>query len=114
MISIITPAYNAASHLEAALNSVLAQTWSDWEWVIVNDGSTDGTAAFLDALDEPRIRVVHQANGGVSAARNVGLDLARGDYVTFLDADDVLPPDALEQRAAFLDAPGATLSTAAR
>lgn len=101
-ISIIMPTYNAARHLPAAIASVLAQTFTDWEMIIVNDGSTDCTAAFLDSLDDPRIRVIHQPNGGVSVARNVGLDAARGDYVTFLDADDTLPPEALGLRERFL------------
>lgn len=103
LVSIITPAYNAEGHLPAALASVLEQTFADWEMIVVNDGSTDGTAAFLDTLDHPSIRVIHQSNAGVSAARNSGLDVARGQYVTFLDADDRLPPDSLAIRTHFLD-----------
>ena len=102
-ISIITPVFNGCHVLADAVNSVAAQTCGDWEWIIVNDGSTDGTAAYLDALTDPRIRVVHQANAGVSSARNVGLTMARGGFVTFLDADDALPARSLEVRAAFLD-----------
>ncbi len=86
-----------------AINAVLAQTCHDWEWLIVNDGSTDATAILLDALEDSRIKVIHQANAGASAARNAGLDHARGAYITFLDADDLLPPDALALRAAYLD-----------
>lgn len=103
MISIITPAYNANAFLEQLASSVFDQICPDWEWIIVNDGSTDGTGPFLDALIDPRIVVVHQANAGVSAARNTALDRARGDYVTFMDADDFLPPDALRVRSAVLD-----------
>ena len=102
-ISIITPSYNAAGSLGRAIASVKAQTFRDWELIVVNDGSTDDTAAMLDAEVDPRIRVIHQANGGVSSARNAGLDAAKGRYVTFLDADDRLPPDALAVRARFLD-----------
>ena len=103
MISVITPAFNETGLIGQAMASVKAQTLSDWELIIVNDGSTDDTAAILDAEADPRIRVIHQRNGGVSSARNAGLDAARGSYVTFLDADDRLPPDALSTRADFLD-----------
>lgn len=102
-VSIVIPAYNAGPHIEAAIASVEAQTFQDWELLIVDDGSTDGTGAILDRLSNPRIRVFHQANAGVSAARNVGLDAARGEYVTFLDADDRLPSEALAIRAGYLD-----------
>jgi len=103
-ISIITPVFNGARFIGEAANSVLAQTCRDWEWIIVNDGSTDATATLLAGFDDPRIQVIHQANAGASAARNAGLDRARGAYITFLDADDLLPPDALDLRAAYLDA----------
>lgn len=102
--SVIIASYNAARHLPMAITSVLGQTCSDWEMIVVNDGSTDGTAGVLDALDDPRIRVIHQTNAGVSAARNAGLEAARSKYVTFLDADDTLPPGALAVRVRFLDA----------
>lgn len=102
-VSVITPAFNAAEHLAEAIASVRAQTSTDWEMIVIDDGSSDGTAALLDAQDDPRIRIIHQANAGVSAARNAGLDAARGVYVTFLDADDLLPPEALDVRARFLD-----------
>ena len=102
-ISVITPVFNGESCIDSAIQSVIAQAFQDWELIVVNDGSSDGTAAILDELDDSRIRVVHQANGGVSSARNVGLELAQGEYVTFLDADDCLPPDALRVRSVFLD-----------
>ncbi|MDF1629714.1 MAG: glycosyltransferase family 2 protein [Alcanivoracaceae bacterium] len=102
-VSVITPVFNGEFYIDSAIQSVIAQTLQGWELIVVNDGSCDGTAAILDGLDDPRIRVVHQANGGVSSARNVGLELAQGEYVTFLDADDCLPPDALRVRSAFLD-----------
>lgn len=102
-VSVITPVFNGESYIDSAIQSVIAQTFQDWELIVVNDGSSDGTAAILDGLDDPRIRVIHQANGGVSSARNVGLELARGEYLTFLDADDCLPSDALWARSAFLD-----------
>lgn len=103
-VSIITPVFNGAHVIMEAASSVYAQTMQDWEWIIVDDGSTDETAALLEKLDDPRVQVIRQSNAGASAARNIGLDHARGDYVTFLDADDVLPPDAVELRSGYLDA----------
>ncbi|MCC1498225.1 glycosyltransferase family 2 protein [Alcanivorax sp. 1008] len=102
-ISVIMPVFNGEFIIDSAIQSVMAQTFRNWELIIINDGSNDDTAAILDALNDSRIRVVHQANSGASSARNVGLVLARGEYVTFLDADDCLPRDALKSRAAFLD-----------
>ena len=98
MISVIIPIYNGGRFVESAVKSVLAQTVSDWELVIVNDGSTDGTRDILERLraQDARINVHHQPNGGVSAARNAGIALAKGEYLTFLDADDEWYPDCLE------------------
>ena len=98
MVSVIVPAYNAERWLDAAVASVTAQTAQDWELVLVDDGSTDGTPALCDCLaaGDRRIRVLHTPNGGLSAARNNGLDMARGEWVTFLDADDLLHPRFLE------------------
>jgi glycosyltransferase involved in cell wall biosynthesis len=89
-ISIIIPVYNVAPYLRECLDSVSAQTFSDWEAICVDDGSTDGSSAILDeyAAKDSRFRVVHQANGGVSSARNTALDIAQGKWVSFLDADD--------------------------
>lgn len=102
-VSIITPVHNGKAFLGQTIGSVLQQSHMKWEWIIVNDGSRDRTQAILNRLADPRIRVVHQENAGVSAARNTGLDCARGDYVTFLDADDILPPDALRDRVSYLE-----------
>lgn len=102
-VSIVTPAFNAMPHLPEAVASVQAQSLQDWELIVVDDGSTDGTGAWLDGLSDPRIRVVHQPNRGVGAARNAALDIARGEFVTFLDADDALPPESLAARVARLD-----------
>lgn len=96
------PAYNAAEFIEPAIQSVLAQTLNDWELIIVDDGSTDRTAAILSKLSDPRIKVLRQSNAGVGAARNAGLDAAVGEFVTFLDADDKLPPASLQRRVEFL------------
>lgn len=100
-VSIILPAYNAALHVECAINSVLSQSIKDWQLIAVNDGSSDKTGDILDKIQDHRIIVVHQENRGASAARNKGLDLAQGEFVTFLDADDRLPPYALEDRVRY-------------
>ena len=97
-ISVIIPCYNAAAYLDECLQSVLAQTITDFEIIIVDDGSKDDTLAIAQraARLDARIRVLHQENAGVSAARNAGLDAAQGEYVTFVDGDDLLVPDAFE------------------
>jgi glycosyltransferase involved in cell wall biosynthesis len=94
-VSVITPAYNVAAFVGIAVGSVCAQTHSDWSMIVVDDGSTDGTAAAVQAWADPRVRLICQDNAGVSAARNRGLSELDGDAVLFLDADDWLAPDAL-------------------
>ena len=88
--SIIIPVYNVAPYLRECLDSVLAQTFTDWEAICVDDGSTDGSGAILDeyAAKDDRFRVIHQQNAGVSAARNAALDVVRGEWIAFLDGDD--------------------------
>jgi len=90
-ISIIMPVYNVAGYVTESLASVQAQTCRDWELIVVNDGSTDGTEERVRAVAEgdPRIRLVNQPNAGVSRARNRGLELATGDFLAFLDGDDL-------------------------
>ena len=90
--SIIIPVYNVAPYLRECLDSVVAQTFADWEAICVDDGSTDGSGAILDgyAARDGRFRVIHQVNAGVSAARNAALDVAQGEWIGFVDADDVL------------------------
>ncbi len=89
-ISIICPVYNAEKTIHKCIDSILAQTFVDWELLLVNDGSTDNSDKICDRYAEKdrRIRVIHQQNGGVSAARQVGLDLSIGDYVIHVDPDD--------------------------
>lgn len=94
-ISIVMPLYNKAAQVLDTVASVTAQTVSNWELVVLDDGSTDGGPALVRALGDARIRVVSQANAGVSAARNRGIELARADLVTFLDADDLWMPEFL-------------------
>ena len=104
-VSIVMPCYNGAGHLARSVGSVLAQTCPDWELVLVDDGSTDGSAPLIDqlALQHGRIRPVHQPNGGVVAARNAGIALCRGDFIGFLDADDRWHTEFLSTMLAALD-----------
>lgn len=96
-ISVIIPVYNVENYLRDCLDSVLYQTFEPYEIIVVDDGSTDGSGAVCDeyAGKDPRIRVVHGRNRGLSAARNTGIELASGDYFAFLDSDDQLHPDYL-------------------
>ena len=98
MISVIIPVYNVEEYLPACLDSVLGQTYTDLEVVLVNDGSTDSSPAICEeyAARDSRIKVVHQENQGMSGARNAGLAAATGEYINFLDSDDLLEPDAIE------------------
>ena len=95
--SIIVPVFNAENHLSAGVASVMRQTYPDFELILVDDGSTDGTAALCDDLasKNPQIRVIHQQNSRQLLSRINGVGAARGDYCLFLDADDVLEPDCL-------------------
>ncbi|WP_270936797.1 glycosyltransferase family 2 protein [Falsiroseomonas oryzae] len=109
-MSIVTPAFDVACFVGDAIASVRAQSHADLELVVVDDGSRDGTARAAEraAEDDPRIRILRQANAGVSAARNAGIAAATGQALLFLDADDWLAPDALARLVAALRAaPGA-------
>ena len=98
-LSVIVPVYQVAPYLGKCVASILGQTFSDFEVLLVDDGSTDGSGAICDALAEQdaRVRVIHKANGGVSSARNAGLDAARGRYIGFVDADDWIEPAFYEK-----------------
>ena len=104
-ISIVIPVYNVEQYLRDCLDSVLKQTMPDWEAVCVNDGSTDWSSVVLEeyAGKDNRIKVIVKSNGGLSSARNTGLDAAKGEYVLFLDSDDWLEPNALQTLADHLD-----------
>ncbi len=97
--SLILPCYNVEAYVERCVRSILEQDFEDYEIILVDDGATDGTPAICDALaqQEPRIRVIHKENGGLSSARNAGLDIARGKYIWFIDSDDWIEPSALIQ-----------------
>lgn len=98
LISVIVPVYNAERYLERCVDSVLAQSYRNLELVLVDDGSTDGSAALCDAYAarDARVRVIHQENGGIGAAQNAGLDAARGELIAFADNDDILHHRNLE------------------
>ena len=95
IISVVIPLYNKQDSIARTLECVLNQTYQDFEVVVVNDGSKDRSAAVVEQFTDARIRLIKQTNGGVSAARNRGISEARGEYVAFLDADDVWLPDHL-------------------
>lgn len=97
MFSVILPVYNGAAFVSKAIDCVLAQTYTDFELIIVNDGSRDNTLEVLSAYEQdPRVRIISQPNGGVSAARNTGMEAAKGDYFAFIDADDQWNSNHLE------------------
>lgn len=99
IVSIVVPVYNAADYLPQLLESVKGQTFQDYELILVDDGSSDKSLEILEnyRTKDPRIRVIHQENSGASAARNRGIEEARGEYLSFLDADDEIEPDMLQE-----------------
>jgi glycosyltransferase involved in cell wall biosynthesis len=105
-VSVIIPAYNTATYLQAALDSVLAQTFADWEVVLCDDGSTDQTRALVEAAMpafQGRLRYVYQTNRGLPAARNTAIRNSSGEFLALLDADDVWLPQRLERGVALMD-----------
>ena len=98
MISVIVPVYNVEKYLRQCLESILAQTFHDYEAILVDDGSTDSSGILCDdfASRDARIKIIHKPNGGLSSARNTGIDVASGNWIIFIDSDDVISPDCLE------------------
>ena len=103
--SVIVPVYNVSRFLEKCIHSVLAQTYQDYELILVDDGSTDESGTICDryAEEAPRIKVIHKKNGGLSDARNAGLEVATGDYYYFLDSDDYIAENLLEKTVTMLE-----------
>lgn len=99
LISVIVPVYNIKKYLPRCVDSILAQSYQTFELILVDDGSTDGSSELCDrcAAGDPRIKVIHKKNAGVSAARNDGIDLATGDYLAFIDGDDWIETDYLKK-----------------
>ena len=98
MISVIVPVYNVEKYFDACINSIISQTYKELEIILVDDGSTDSSGRLCDqyAKKDSRIKVIHKENGGVSSARNTGIDIATGEYITFVDADDYIDANMYE------------------
>jgi glycosyltransferase involved in cell wall biosynthesis len=106
LVSVVVPARDAAAFLSTAIDSVLAQTYADLELLVVDDGSTDGTADVVRGYSDDRVRLLSGAGEGPGAARNIALEAGRGEYVAFLDADDYWLPAKLERQVRVLEADG--------
>ena len=102
LVSIIIPTYNASSFIIETIQSVLNQSYSHIEVVVINDGSTDNTTNVLESIKDNRLRIFNRSNHGVSASRNFGLQNANGDYVVFFDSDDLMPENFIKCRIDFL------------
>jgi glycosyltransferase involved in cell wall biosynthesis len=110
LISIITPVYNGAAYLGETVDSVMRQTCADWEWFLIDDGSTDRSLEILDGIQDTRVRIVRCRHSVLPGVRNRGVELAQGEYLAFLDQDDRWHPAKLERQcAAFSASPGLLL-----
>lgn len=103
LVSVIIPTYNRRSHVVEAVGSVLSQTLADFEVLVIDDGSTDRTDEAIRGIEDSRIRYFYKENGGVSSARNMGLDKVKGQYIAFLDSDDLYAPEYLEMMVAAME-----------
>ena len=101
-VTVLMPAYNAGSYIAEAIRSVLAQSFTDFELLIVNDGSTDNTGRIIRSFTDSRITVIDQANQGIAAALNTGLSKAKAPYIARFDADDICLPGRLQNQFDFL------------
>ena len=111
-VSVIIPCYNQAAFLPKAVASLQAQTLGNWECIIIDDGSKDNTTEVASniSLQEPRVRLIQQANGGSACARDTGIQIASGQFIQFLDADDTIDPEKLERQVAFMEQKGLDIS----
>lgn len=109
LVTVIMPVFNTALYVGEAIRSVLLQEYTNWELIVVNDGSTDNSEVIINTFTDPRIRYYKQKNSGVSHARNVGLQNMKGDFLCFLDSDDTLPKESISSRIrVFLSSPKTT------
>lgn len=115
MLSVIVPVYNVRPYLEACVESILNQTYRELEVILVDDGSTDGSQMICDdfAKKDCRVKVIHKENGGQSTARNAGLEIAAGEYVTFVDSDDSIEPGMYHEMLAQLEKENADVAACA-
>lgn len=113
LVSIIVPVYNVKPYLSRCVDSLLGQSYQNMELLLVDDGSTDGSEALCDeyAAQDARVRVLHKKNGGLSDARNAGVDAAKGEYLSFVDGDDWVSPYYIENLYRALEQAGADFST---
>jgi len=102
-VSVIIPTYSYSKYIEKAINSVLAQTYRDFEIIVVDDGSTDNTRKIIETKYKDKVRYFYQENKGASAARNKGIKESKGEYLAFLDQDDLFHPLSLEKKVDFLN-----------
>ncbi|SHL91854.1 Glycosyl transferase family 2 [Xylanibacter ruminicola] len=104
ILSIIIPVYNVEAYLDRCVKSIISQSYREFEIILIDDGSTDESSALCDkwAAEDSRILVIHKENGGVSSARNAGLEVAKGDYLTFVDPDDFIAPDTYAINMSYL------------
>ncbi len=111
-VSVIIPVYNTAEYLPKCLNSVINQTYPHLEIIAINDGSTDNSKPLLEnyAQKDPRLKIINQKNQGLSAARNAGLKIASGDFITFVDSDDLIEPQMIEKMLAAIEKTHADLA----
>lgn len=111
MISVIVPIYNSEKYIHQCVDSLINQTYREIEIILVDDGSTDSSGLICDdyALKDPRVRVIHQRNARIAAARNAGIDIAKGDYITFIDSDDYILPDTYSSALELMNKYGADM-----
>lgn len=103
-VSVLIPVFNAEKYLAEAIDSIISQTWEDWELVIINDGSTDSSLSIIESYTDKRIRLINnELNLGLIKTLNKGIELCKGEYVARMDADDVAHPERLQKQVSFLD-----------